>query len=99
MVPVPILPWLWDNNNEFYIGSIIQSGKAILNYQAETSSEFGKICAVKLIIGDLTRGSETTRLNPESGEELELPGRGYVRMELFTSLDGFAATNPIWIEN
>jgi len=86
------------NGETSYIGNSIKSGKAVLNYVVETTSEFGEIRTVKLIFGDLKRGSETIRLNPESGKELELPVRGYVRMELFTSLEGFAATNPIWIE-
>ena len=85
-------------NESFPIGSTCKSDKAFLNFEKETSIEFGKITNISIFIGDYNSDNETKIENPQNECELELPEKGYVRMSLKTTNDGVVFTNPVWID-
>lgn len=84
---------------KYNIGSTVQTGKAVLNYQFATNPEFGKISKIVLHIGDLDLKTERDYSRIESSSEIVLPEKGYVRMSMKTENSGLVFTNPIWIDN
>jgi len=80
------------------IGSTCRSRKAELIFEYNTSTEFGEIKNIYIHIGNSKTAKEIENSEPESGYELYLPLKGYVRMSLETENGGIVFTNPIWIE-
>lgn len=94
----PFLDFTLTDTQKYCIGQTIPSTSATLEYEIKTSQEFGKISSVTLIIGDLKKKCEEKTENPLQLSQIILPCNGYIRMELKTVYNGFAMTNPIWIE-
>jgi len=86
-------------DKRYQIGSNITTGKVKMEYSLSTTPEFGPVESIRLIIGDCTTFEETIIYQPENHLEFELPGSGYIRMEMDTKSAGIVITNPVWICN
>jgi len=83
---------------EFPIGSKIKSGKAELQFETASSSEFGEIENIVVHLGNIQNFTETLIENLSDNLLLNLPKIGYVRMSMRTAKGGLSFTNPIWID-
>jgi hypothetical protein len=89
---------LQKDNTSYNIGSQIPPGKVKLDFVAESTPEFGEIEQITLSIGQPDQKLERKFHQLRNLMELTLPEKGYVRLELKTQNQGYAFTNPIWVE-
>lgn len=94
----PFLDFQLKTTKTYNIGDTISEFSAKLIYQAHSNLEFGEIKIIKLFIGNIDKKQEICLNDAKSDILLELPKRGYIRMECFTSKINIAISNPIWIE-
>ena len=79
-----------------FIGEEIDSGQYKLVYKSESTSEFGEIIKIKLIIGSIQNRKKRLIINPPNNYNFKIKHKSFIRMELLTNKLGFVFTNPIW---
>jgi hypothetical protein len=102
----PALQFQCYGNNQWYpMGASCQFPLAV-KLMSKSTEEFSELTNIKLILGDINNNSESiliedvlsnTAMSYKKDYPLkDLPGRGYLRMEVLTKNDFQAFSNPIW---
>ncbi len=95
----PFIDFYLSLDKKYYIGNEYSNPSSPkLFFLSSSNLEFGIIKTIKFFIGDIDKKKETCIINPKSGFEIDLPIKGYVRMECLTDKMALAFTNPIWIK-
>jgi hypothetical protein len=96
---------VYDSNKSYSMGEQCFSPQ-ICSLEVRSSEEFGSVKFIKILLGDLDKRLESVfyeeKINLENFEytkkiSLEnIPDRGYLRVEIRTTQNYQALSNPIW---
>ncbi len=102
----PALQFQCYGNNQWYpMGETCPFPSAV-KLMSKSTEEFSELTNIKLILGDIENSSESMLLEDVLSNTAmsykkeyplkDLPGRGYLRMEVLTKNNYQALSNPIW---
>lgn len=88
----------------FHLGDTFPHKNATLRIRGKSTPAFGMIKSVAVFVGDCAEKKEKCYYYPANTYELEhldeidtLPGRGYIRLEVLTTLNRQLLSNPIYL--
>jgi hypothetical protein len=97
---------IFDNSKRYMMGEHCSSPK-YCKIKAQSTEEFGRLISIKIIIGDINNRQECLFFKDnididyfDYDQEISLkdtPDKGYIRLEVRTSTNFQALSNPIWI--